>query len=144
MFNDRKGQVTDALLRIAGLALLASCWAAMHWLVQSVHAGPRHQASLLELAAAAIGFVTLTIGAGLAWLGAHVFDRVQVSERWASRRATAPQAAADQNDAVPAETGFQRTVFPDVWRREATLSAVMPAPHRAYATRQSDRSVSAR
>jgi hypothetical protein len=85
--NDwRKRRSTDALLRLGGLAALAIAGAAIRLLMRSAgvtphagaHAGPTAIAALL----AAIGFLAATLGSAVLVLGRHVFDRIEVSERW--------------------------------------------------------------
>lgn len=57
----------------------------MNWLF---HAGDlrRHgDPTIIEFAAAATGFLCFSAGGALTALGKHIFDQVEISERWASR-----------------------------------------------------------
>lgn len=78
-YQDRR---TDIGLRLAGAALWGLAWlaarqlAALH-LTQS-HADPGMWA--VTLAAAA--FLCASLGAVLVTQGRHIFDRVEISERW--------------------------------------------------------------
>lgn len=73
---------TDMGLRLAGAALWGLAWlgarqlAALH-LTQS-HADPDLWAALLAAAA----FLCASFGAGLITQGRHIFDRVEIGERW--------------------------------------------------------------
>lgn len=73
---------TDMGLRLAGAALWGLAWlaarqlAALH-LAQS-HADPDLWAALLAAAA----FLCASLGAGLITQGHHIFDRVEIGERW--------------------------------------------------------------
>lgn len=79
----RREWVRDALLRAAGLALLACCWGLIGWLFRHArHADP----TFVDGMAAAAGYVCFCVGAILSVLGEHVFDPVEISERWATRR----------------------------------------------------------
>ena len=82
MFDAHKGWVRDSLLRSAGLALLVLGWLLMRWLFHTPDLHRHHDPSLAELAAAALSFLCLSAAALLITLGEHVFDRVEISERW--------------------------------------------------------------
>ena len=90
----------DAVLRIAGMLLVATCWLLMRWLVHSANLRAHRDPALLELAAAAAGFLCVSTGSALTTLGAHVFDEVEVSERWVRRRYVRPPR--DGGEACPA------------------------------------------
>lgn len=85
MFDAHKGLVRDSLLRGAGVISLVSGGLLMSWLFNSVGRHQHQDASLIEFGAAAVGFLCLSAGAILTTLGEHVFDRVEISERWARR-----------------------------------------------------------
>ena len=85
MVNLRQGWGRDLLLRAAGLGLLACSWLLMRWLFRSSEVNYRHASTLVQMAAAAVGFVCFSAGATLASIGQHVFDQVEVSTRWARR-----------------------------------------------------------
>lgn len=73
----------DVGLRVCGLALCAIAYLAIRRLVASPP-GPR-RAGLLDYGLAAIGFVSASGGSATALLGRHLFDRVEISERWRRR-----------------------------------------------------------
>lgn len=73
----------DLALRVAGLVSLATGWLATRRLFGLVHLPPRHDASAVEFALAAVSVIGFTIGFGLAILGRHIHDDVTVSTRWA-------------------------------------------------------------
>lgn len=52
-----------------------------------IHIQATQEASPAEMAFAAAAFLCASVGATLTVLGAHIFDRVEVSARWAVRRA---------------------------------------------------------
>ena len=86
MFDAHKGWVRDALLRGAGVVLLASGGLLMSWLFQSTALRQHNNdPSFTQFAAAALGFLCLSAGAVLVTLGEHIFDHVEISERWARR-----------------------------------------------------------
>lgn len=82
MFEIRKGWLRDLLLRGAGLCLLICCWLLMSWLFHSANLR-HHDPTFVECAATAAGFLCFSAGATLASLGEHIFDQVEISERWA-------------------------------------------------------------
>lgn len=73
---------TDIGLRFAGAALWGLAWlaagqlAALH--LMQTHADPDMWAALLAAAA----FLCASLGAVLITQGRHIFDRVEISERW--------------------------------------------------------------
>ena len=68
----------DPLLRAAGMVLLAIGALLIRHLLRTATAG----ASPVALLWAALAYASLSGGAILTALGAHVFDRVRVSTRW--------------------------------------------------------------
>ena len=86
MVDLRGAWVRDVMLRSAGVVLLISCWLIMRWLFHAHAADQRQEFTPLDFAAATTGFFCFSSGAGLISLGAHIFDQVQVSGRWATRR----------------------------------------------------------
>lgn len=83
MVDTRKGWIRDGLLRVTGVALLACCWMLMNWLFHSANIGQHHDPSFIEFLAATVGFLCFSGGASLTALGAHIFDQVEISQRWA-------------------------------------------------------------
>jgi len=69
----------DGLLRLAGLAALAASGEAIRLLASN------HDATPLAFACAAVAFLGATSGWALLLLGHHLFDSVQVSQRWCSQ-----------------------------------------------------------
>jgi hypothetical protein len=69
------------LLRIAGVGILALAYFAAAALHSRALAGALERDPLAYLLAAAT-FLCGSSGAGLVALGAHVFDRVEVAQRW--------------------------------------------------------------
>ena len=84
-------RVRDLAIRVAGLSLLPLGALAIATLYRSAHSGPVHDATTLEFAEAASGFLCLSLGSLLLTLGSHIFDQVEVSARWASRNSGARQ-----------------------------------------------------
>ena len=85
MFDAHKGSFGDLLLRGAGIVSLICGWLLMRWLFHSAGLRLHHDPSLVEFAAAALGFLCLSGGGILTTLGEHIFDHVEISERWARR-----------------------------------------------------------
>lgn len=81
---DHQTRSRDLSVRLAGSIMLGCAGLMLRWLVGSVHLHPQHDAAALEAFAAAAGFLCLGGGALLTVLGHHVFDRVEIAERWAS------------------------------------------------------------
>jgi len=94
--NRNLGQ--DLGLRAMGLLLLAIGALAMRHLFAGAPVPHRHVASAAEMALAAIGFLGLSLGAPLLLLGAHLFDEVELSERW--RRRPVPVGRRDRRMAT--------------------------------------------
>lgn len=80
---DRKSAGYDLALRASGIALAVLGRLALRHLYHLVHIPPRHEATAIELGMAAIGFLGLSFGGGLLWVGAHIHDQVPISSRWA-------------------------------------------------------------
>ncbi len=76
------------------MVLLACCGILMHWLFHAENLRQQHDPTLLQMAGAAIGFFCFSTGATLAAIGNHIFDRVEISQRWA-RQSTLDTANAD-------------------------------------------------
>jgi hypothetical protein len=71
-------------LRLAGLGVIAVGAVALRILYRRVHLPPQHETTFAEFCLAAIGFIGVSFGSGLAALGRHIRDRVSVSPRWAT------------------------------------------------------------
>lgn len=92
--GDRSGyRVRDASLRAAGAVLLLVCCLTMAWLFGRAGHRPPAGTSGLHYLAAMLGVVCFSTGAVLLALGRHVFDEVEVSQRWTRRsvRCAAPR-----------------------------------------------------
>jgi hypothetical protein len=74
----------DLALRGAGAVLLLSAWFEGKLLARLVHQGPS-QATVAQLALAAVLFLSASLGSALLVLGRHVADRITVSARWTRR-----------------------------------------------------------
>ena len=81
---------TDSGLRAGGVALLAVAAFALRLLYHRAGPGSRLEPGALEFLLAAIGFFAASAGATLLLLGAHLFDKVPISARWARRDAVRP------------------------------------------------------
>lgn len=91
MFDARDIWKNDLVLRIAGGVSLSACWFLMRWLFHSPNLGRHHDPTFVELIAAGAGFLCFSAGAALATLGAHLFDQVELSERWVRRPSASPE-----------------------------------------------------
>lgn len=72
-------------LRLAGLALLACAWAEGSVLHDLVDAGTRSDPTAAQLLVAALLFVSASLGAALAVVGAGLWKPVALSDRWVPR-----------------------------------------------------------
>lgn len=89
MMSDPKGwrrsRRTDLWLRLAGVLLLGVAALAIRMLLGRTSAATYPDA--LDYLLATVSFVGASAGAGLLALGRHIFDEVEVSERWRRRPA---------------------------------------------------------
>lgn len=85
---------------MAGLGLLACCWLLATWLFHTVDPRRHPDPTLVEFAAAAAGFLCFGAGGALTTLGEHVFDEVEISERWARRPCSRPAESRNLRSAV--------------------------------------------
>lgn len=76
---------TDIRIRLLGLAAVALAGAIIRWLHADIRQHPGAEASAWQLALVAVAFLGASIGCGLAGLGRHVHDRIELSERWRRR-----------------------------------------------------------
>lgn len=98
---DRKSAIYDLALRSSGIAFAVLGALAIRHLYHLVHIPPRHEGSALELGLAAIGFLGISLGGGLLWLGAHIHDEVPISPRWAQGASRFDIAFPDARDTSP-------------------------------------------
>ena len=77
----------NAVLRVVGALLLLSCWLLFRWLFKVADPGHRNDPGMLEFAAAWAGFICFSLGCALVFLGEHIFDEVEIAERWRRRPA---------------------------------------------------------
>lgn len=96
---DKESAVYDLALRASGVALAVLGALAMRHLYHLVHIPPRHEATAVELGLATVGFLGLSFGGGLLWLGAHIHDQVPISPRWAQGASSSDIAFPDARDA---------------------------------------------
>ena len=73
-------------LRLAGLALPIASAGAIHLLLGLTHLGPLHTATPVEFLLALSGFACASAGVTLLVHGIHIFDQIEISDRWATRR----------------------------------------------------------
>ena len=76
---------TRWLLRAIGLVTLLISWRACAWLYTLVHGHPNNHSALVYLLAL-VAFCCASAGSALLVVGHHLFDEVQISERWATRQ----------------------------------------------------------
>ena len=113
----------DIVLRATGLLLCWVSYAAISRLV-AMHVPPR-QDGVLGYGLAAIGFVAASSGGALTLLGDHLFDRIEVSERWRTRTGAS----------VPSESDIEMDILlgldvPTISPREPDRrSSSIPASH---------------
>lgn len=88
MVGARQSWSSGAAVRLAGIGLLACCYELMSWLFQRTGVRAGNDPTMLDYVGAVGGFLCLAGGAGLTVLGAHIFDRVEISARWARADAT--------------------------------------------------------
>lgn len=86
----------DLALRAAGVVLCAVSWAGIAELIARTEQAPAHGPDLLAFCLAIVGFLAASAGSGLLLLGGHIFDQVEVSDRWRRRGATAVRRGDDQ------------------------------------------------
>lgn len=86
MFFHPQSRARDIVLRLSGLVLLAIGSLALDGLCNCVSAAPGRAYTPGEFVLAALGLLCVSPGALLLALGGHIFDRVEISERWSGRR----------------------------------------------------------
>ena len=72
----------DLQLRAVGLLSIGVAVVALRHLNGLVNAPPHHEASVIEMLLAAIGFLGMTAGSAVAILGDHLFDEVEITRPW--------------------------------------------------------------
>ena len=105
--SNRRGLIRDIGIRMSGLVLGAVGTGAMMLLYHLVNAPPRHEGTLFELLVGISGFMSTSAGVTLLALGAHIFDRIEISARWVSRPVQPPDL--DRN-AEAAQRGSAQTL----------------------------------
>ncbi len=75
----------DICIRILGAAAIALSVAIIRWLNADVQHHPIPEASLWQLTLIAVAFLSASLGCGFVALGRHIYDRIEVSERWRRR-----------------------------------------------------------
>jgi hypothetical protein len=84
--HHRNGLARDAALRLAGLALLTVVWLVGRLWMHHLHGHPANDTSLFELLLGILLFAGASGAVILVSLGRHIFDEVELSERWRSLR----------------------------------------------------------
>jgi hypothetical protein len=119
MSPDHRRSARDLALRAAGLLFLVVAFMALRHMIALVHLRSPHEASLGEMAFAAAGFLGLSAGSTLATLGAHIFDEVEISERWMrlpGHPFTQLPAADDEPNVARNDNPARAADFPSVRR----------------------------
>lgn len=88
----RQSRRRDIAIRLAGLVMLPIGGISIDGLYQLVHGAPAQGSTFPELGLAATGFLCISIGSALLSLGAHLFDEVEISARWASTAASSQES----------------------------------------------------
>lgn len=95
---------TDIGMRAGGVALCGAAWLAVRTLAHlrfpSLPASPGPLAFALAFA----GFVTASAGTAMLALGHHLFDQVEVSERWRPHRPVTGNVSDPKRRQVPVAT----------------------------------------
>jgi hypothetical protein len=84
--HERNEWTRDAALRLAGVALLTVVWLVGRLWMHHLHGHPANDTSLFELLLGILLFAGASGGMILVSLGHHIFDQVELSERWRSLR----------------------------------------------------------
>ncbi|CAN5338952.1 hypothetical protein BH10PSE13_BH10PSE13_19200 [soil metagenome] len=83
IWHERRG--ADLILRLSGMFLLGCAWLLGTWMASLVRSRAPHDATPLEMVVTMLMFVAGSLGTATLALGKHLFDKVQVSERWVTR-----------------------------------------------------------
>lgn len=83
VWHEKRG--ADLMLRLGGAALLGCAWLLGRWLWSLVRGYPPHDVTAPEFLVGMAMFCCASPGAAMVALGRRLFDRVQISERWATR-----------------------------------------------------------
>ncbi len=73
------------VIRIIGLGTILLAWIIGQMLTQMVRSHALNQTSLMEILLGMLVFLWTSGGMGLTLLGEHLFDQVEISERWRSK-----------------------------------------------------------
>jgi len=71
-------------IRIGGLSLVAFAWALGQHFTLMMRSHSVDQTSFLEFLLGMLIFLCASGGMGMIFLGEHLFDRIEISERWRS------------------------------------------------------------
>ena len=80
-----KGPALNIGLRLSGLALIGLAAAALYRMYGLIHSGGHWFGMLPGYLLALIGFVGASGGCVLLFLGTHIFDEIEISDRWQPR-----------------------------------------------------------
>jgi apolipoprotein N-acyltransferase len=72
-------------LRLLGVVLIGLAAGSVWWLYMRVHAEGAGPVALFNFLLGLVAFVGASSGSALLLLGTHIFDEVEVSERWRIR-----------------------------------------------------------
>ncbi len=85
---------TDVGLRLSGTALLGFAWLAVQALAALHLTQSRADPSIWAFLLAAAAFLSASLGAVLITQGHHIFDRIEIGERW---RRNPPAGSLEQD-----------------------------------------------
>lgn len=105
----------ELVLRAAGLVLLAMAALAVSWLCRSVHAPPRHEATVAELLAALAGVVGGCGGGMLTFCGASLFERVPVRRGASTLTLWSDDTRREPPGAFPRDLDHPSGPKPELW-----------------------------
>lgn len=100
---------TDLGLRLGGVALCGVSWLAIRTLVHTRLAPWPASPGLMAFGLAAVGFICASAGAALLSIGHHIFDEIEIGERWRTRtiveRSETPASTNESEDRDPFRPG---------------------------------------
>ena len=133
-------------MRALGLVPCALACLSLHRLVAMYDADPAHWSpGLVAYALTAIGFLGASVGAAMLAAGAHLFDRIEVSERWRARPVEVPAASDRTGVGLPAPWPLadpgrtERRAYRDPSFTRETAGLLLRRPSQTAATCGRDR-----
>lgn len=85
MSKRRERLATNIGLRLGGIGLLILAWAAGTWLCGLIPADGSDDMTALQFFLAGATFLSGCMGSALLVVGPHLWDEVEISERWSPR-----------------------------------------------------------